>query len=93
MNPPKSREEELFFTALALPLAGRSAYLSSACGDDDTLRGRVELLLRAHEEARSFMETSPADGAAETPTGIIASRNGSASAAPAVRSRWSPWTA
>ena len=68
MNPPKSREEELFFTALALPTAGRSAYLASACGEDDTLRGRVELLLRAHEEVRSFMETSPAAGVVETPT-------------------------
>ncbi len=67
MNPPKSREEELFFTALALPTAGRSSYLASACGDDDALRGRVELLLRAHEEARSFMETSPAAGVVETP--------------------------
>jgi eukaryotic-like serine/threonine-protein kinase len=36
--------------------AERAAYLDGACGQDAVLRAQVEALLRAHEEAGSFLE-------------------------------------
>jgi tetratricopeptide (TPR) repeat protein len=39
----------------------RSLYLDSACGDDSELRGLVEGLLKAHDEAGNFLESPPAD--------------------------------
>jgi WD40 repeat protein/serine/threonine protein kinase len=36
----------------------RNAYLEKACGDDQVLRARVETLLRAHEQAGDFLESS-----------------------------------
>src|SRR5580693_4631162 len=36
--------------------AERTAYLDAACGDDRELRAQVEGMLRAHEEAGSFLE-------------------------------------
>ncbi|MEO1999974.1 MAG: WD40 repeat domain-containing serine/threonine protein kinase [Planctomycetaceae bacterium] len=37
----------------------RAEVLNRACGDDLQLRGRVEALLRAHEDAGSFLERPP----------------------------------
>jgi WD40 repeat protein/serine/threonine protein kinase len=36
--------------------AERAAYLAKACGDDQALRDRVEVLLAAHDEAGRFLE-------------------------------------
>ena len=47
MNTRPDRQEALFTAALALPASERAAYLAQACGDDSTLRQKVELLLRA----------------------------------------------
>ena len=41
--------------------AERSAYLDAACGGDAVLRARVESLLRAHDQAGSFLEVPPLD--------------------------------
>jgi len=41
--------------------AQRSSYLDAACGDDNVLRGRVEALLKAHEQAGSFLEIPAID--------------------------------
>lgn len=41
--------------------AERFAYLDGACGSDAELRGRLEALLRAHEEAGSFLDAPPDD--------------------------------
>src|SRR5262245_42177182 len=37
----------------------RAAFLESACGDDVDLRGRIEALLRAHDEAGGFLWDHP----------------------------------
>jgi serine/threonine protein kinase/Flp pilus assembly protein TadD len=53
-------DDNLFASALALPAAERAAYLAQACSGDDALRARVEKLLHAHEEARSFLNVPAA---------------------------------
>jgi len=47
----------IFDTAIELPPERRAAYLHEACAGDDSLRQRVEALLRAHEVAGTFMES------------------------------------
>lgn len=49
------RIEALFDQAAALPAGERAAFLSRACGDDADLRGEVESLLAADEEAAGFL--------------------------------------
>ncbi len=59
----KSRDVEAIYSA-ALKLdsdAERSAYLDEVCGNDHALRARVELLLKAHDEAGDFLEVPPVD--------------------------------
>ncbi len=57
---PASREQAVFAEALqrAAPEA-RAAYLDGACGAEAALRGRVEALLRAVENAGDFLESPP----------------------------------
>jgi serine/threonine protein kinase len=59
MNNKPSRELALFAAALELPAGERAAFLSRECGDDHTLKARVEALLRSDSEAGNFMEQSP----------------------------------
>src|SRR5688572_10071955 len=53
------RAERIFDGALQLPPAEREEYVKRACGTDDSLRRRVEVLLQSNEEAAGFM-TEPA---------------------------------
>src|SRR6516165_2948996 len=47
----------IFMTALDKNEAGeRAAYVALACGNDDELRQRVEMLLKAHDDPGSFMK-------------------------------------
>src|SRR5262245_33854145 len=60
---------DLFLAALERPPAQRPAYLEAACGGDVALRGRVEALLRAHDEPGAFLsEAEPPTAAAATDT-------------------------
>jgi serine/threonine protein kinase/tetratricopeptide (TPR) repeat protein len=52
---PPDRDDALFAEALALPTAERSAYLDAACVGDEARRGRIDALLKAHEQAGDFM--------------------------------------
>jgi serine/threonine protein kinase len=56
-----NRPDELFEHALALTASERAAWLAQVCAEDDRLRERVAALLRAHEEAQSFMESTAPD--------------------------------
>ncbi|HKQ76103.1 MAG TPA: protein kinase [Blastocatellia bacterium] len=62
------RIEELFQAALGREGAERAAWLAAACAGDDGLRGEVESLLAALDEAGSFMETPAAESAVSTLT-------------------------
>jgi serine/threonine protein kinase len=53
--------EGLFLAALQKSPAELSAFLDDVCGDDDERRRRITALLRAYEDAGSFLET-PAGG-------------------------------
>src|SRR5262245_6840243 len=58
MSDATEREKEIFEEALAISSAeARTAYLRGACGRDETLRERIEELLKAHEQAAGFLPT------------------------------------
>src|SRR5262245_2185516 len=76
MAVQKINEEVIFNAARKMDSAeARREYLHQACGDDGVLRCRVEALLRAHEEANSFLE-SPASGLVPTLDEPITERPG-----------------
>src|SRR5262245_28263433 len=63
MNPAFQRVKEIFLACLEKKAPGeREAFLGQACGVDEPLRGKVEALLRQHEQAGSFLEDPPAAG-------------------------------
>jgi serine/threonine protein kinase/Flp pilus assembly protein TadD len=67
MNNDVNREEHVFEAALQFPTPElRAAYLKGACGNDETLRQRVEALLKANERAGSFLDQPPAAVLAKT---------------------------
>ncbi len=55
MSEPKT-EETIFVATLQLPPAERAAYLHQACGEDDALRQRIEVLLNAAQQSGAFLE-------------------------------------
>ena len=61
------RIEELFQAALEREGAEREGWLAAACAGDEGLRGEVEALLAALDEAGSFMETPAYASAVQTP--------------------------
>jgi serine/threonine protein kinase/formylglycine-generating enzyme required for sulfatase activity len=59
-TPPEAAmtERDIFLAVIDLPTqSARAAYLDTACGPDTALRGRVEALLRSHDDAGSFLGT------------------------------------
>jgi tetratricopeptide (TPR) repeat protein len=66
MSEPHKPVGAIFDAAIELPPERREAYLHEACGGDDSLRQRVEALLRAHESAQAFMDR-PAVGLRREP--------------------------
>src|SRR5580658_5781920 len=61
MNESTDSDISVFCEAVRLSVAKRGAFLDRACKGDGTLRGRVEALLRAHENAGDFL-VPPLDG-------------------------------
>ena len=51
-------EETLFAEAIELPPEDRGTFLDEKCGDDSELRERIEVLLRSHDTADSFLANS-----------------------------------
>ncbi len=57
MTPERWKQiEGVFDDAVELAPAERDAYLAAACGGDAELRRQVELLIRSHDDAGSFIE-------------------------------------
>ena len=58
-----ARQKEIFIAALEIAdAAERARFLDSACAGDATLRGRVEVLLRADADAGKFLEPAVVPG-------------------------------
>jgi FixJ family two-component response regulator/tRNA A-37 threonylcarbamoyl transferase component Bud32 len=75
MNDEPSTELAVFTAAVRLSAEEQAAYLARECGDDHSLRARVEALLRANSEAGHFMEQSPGTRPDET-VGVIGEKTG-----------------
>jgi WD40 repeat protein/serine/threonine protein kinase/tetratricopeptide (TPR) repeat protein len=56
MSQPQEPASGIFDEAVGLPKEQRAVFLEKACAGNTPLRRRVEALLRAHEEAESFMD-------------------------------------
>lgn len=62
MTPERWQQiETLYHDALEQAPAARSAFLRQACGEDALLHSEVESLLASHDQAASFIESSPDD--------------------------------
>ena len=60
MNDLEQRAKPIFLEAIEQKSAeGRALFLDSSCGSDQSLRARVEDLLRAHAQAGQFLGGSP----------------------------------
>jgi serine/threonine protein kinase/tetratricopeptide (TPR) repeat protein len=71
MTPERWRKvEEVFESALERAPEERSAYLTNACADDESLRKQVETLIASYEKAGSFIE-EPALGTAVLPDTVV----------------------
>src|SRR5436190_12569841 len=66
-KPGSSTAEAIFSAALSHPSAERPAYLTTACGDNQQLRQRVEALLRAHDAPEGFLPEQPGTPPAPVP--------------------------
>lgn len=63
MTPERWKQIEGVFDAVAdLAPEEREAYLATACGEDAELRQQVELLIRSHDAAGSFIEAPAVAG-------------------------------
>jgi eukaryotic-like serine/threonine-protein kinase len=57
MKPDRWQQiDQILQAALDRDARERPAFLQQACAEDDSLLGEVESLIRAHDEARSFIE-------------------------------------
>ncbi len=66
MKPEKWRQvEQVYHAALERAPEERAAYVAQVCADDVTLRGEVESLLQAHQQADGFLAAQMAGVAAE----------------------------
>lgn len=54
-----SRVKQLVADAIACPAAERAAFVAAACAGDDALRGEVEALLAAHDQAGDVFDRLP----------------------------------
>src|SRR5215471_2631649 len=66
------RIQSLYYAALERDAAGRAAFLTEACADDEELLREVESLLAVHEQAEGFM----AEPALEIAARLIAEDQG-----------------
>src|SRR5215510_4335785 len=66
MTPERWKQvDKLLQEALDQEPSERAVFLAKACGGDDELRREVESLICFHERAESFIETPPAEVAAD----------------------------
>ena len=65
-------EQNIFNEALVKPSGPqRAAFLDEACGNDASLRARVDRLIAAYEKAGSFLESPPTSELTETSVAVL----------------------
>ena len=64
-DPHWENLKEIFHAAVALAPAERQTYLDRACGNNASLRGAVESLLKSHQETGNFVDVPAYQAAAE----------------------------
>jgi eukaryotic-like serine/threonine-protein kinase len=71
MSESPNPEVAVFAAALELPADQRGVYLDQACAGNIELRGRVEALLRVHDEAGSFFDKLASVGRPTSAEGVM----------------------
>jgi len=56
MNGDPEREVTIFNEALRVPIQERAAFLERICAGDESLRKKMEALLKAHDRVGNFLE-------------------------------------
>jgi serine/threonine protein kinase len=59
MTPNSGRALELFTEAVQLPVEQRVAFLDQVCAGDETLRHKIEALLKSNDRVGDFLEEPP----------------------------------
>ena len=59
MKGDPSRDLVVFTEVLKVPAQERAAFLERVCAHDESLRHKVEALLRAHDRVGNFLEEPP----------------------------------
>jgi hypothetical protein len=59
MKGDSDREVAIFIEALTVPFQERAAFLERVCGGDESLRQKMEGLLRALDRIGNFLEDEP----------------------------------
>jgi len=59
MKGDSDREVATLIEALTVPPQEREAFLERVCGGDESLRQKMEALLRAHDRVGDFLEEEP----------------------------------
>jgi len=59
MKGDSDREVAIFSEALTVPFQERGAFLELLSGGDESLRQKMEALLRAHDRLGSLLEDEP----------------------------------
>jgi serine/threonine-protein kinase len=81
-NETKSVKDIFLATVEKPSPADRAAFLDEACAGDAALRGRVEALLKAHDEPGSFLEKPAVELAHEPDPGAMPEEAGQAAGPP-----------
>ncbi|MCA9052633.1 MAG: serine/threonine protein kinase, partial [Planctomycetaceae bacterium] len=68
MPASADRTESLFAAAAELPRDQRSAFLDRECGDNESLRKKLEALLQAHDRSHHLLDRQPVDADAMVAT-------------------------
>jgi hypothetical protein len=65
MKDDSECEVAIFTEAIKVALKDRAAFVAIACRGDQSLRRKVEALLRAHDRVGNFLEEPPTEGPIE----------------------------
>jgi len=65
MNEDAGHEVAVFTEAIKVPVQDRAAFLDNACRGDESLRRKVQALLKAYDRIGNFLEDPPTEAPIE----------------------------